>query len=169
MNRIEMLEYLDVKGVGIEIGTLRGLFAGQILENANLSEFHIVDCWKVLPKEEYEDYQKYDQAKWDSIYEGVKRKFSKNKEVQIHKGKSVPMSKNFPNEYFDFIYIDANHSYEGVLADIKAWLPKLKKGGVIAGHDYDLDSVKKAVFELLPIHEHTTKERHTKSWFHVRT
>ena len=42
----------------------------------------------------------------------------------------------FPDEYFDFIYIDADHSYEGVVRDLKAWWPKIKKGGLFCGDDY---------------------------------
>eukprot|EP00758_Cryptobia_borreli_P017344 Tbor_TRINITY_DN6182_c4_g1::TRINITY_DN6182_c4_g1_i3::g.22011::m.22011 len=38
--------------------------------------------------------------------------------------------------YFDYIYVDARHDYKGVLDDISQWWPKLKKGGIMAGHDY---------------------------------
>ena len=40
------------------------------------------------------------------------------------------------NEFFDFIYIDADHEYESVKKDIEAWIPRLRSGGIIAGHDY---------------------------------
>ena len=58
--------------------------------------------------------------------------------------------KNFENDYLDFIFIDGDHSYEMVKKDINYWLPKLKKGKIIAGHDYyndDYTGVKKAVDE----------------------
>jgi predicted O-methyltransferase YrrM len=42
----------------------------------------------------------------------------------------------FPDEHFDFVYIDADHSYEGVVRDMKAWWPKVKKGGLFCGDDY---------------------------------
>lgn len=42
----------------------------------------------------------------------------------------------FPDEFFDGVYIDANHKYEHVKQDITLWLPKVRKGGVLAGHDY---------------------------------
>ena len=49
---------------------------------------------------------------------------------------------------FDFCFIDADHSYESVLADIKAWAPKVKEGGCVIGHDIDFPSVRKAVEEV---------------------
>eukprot|EP00758_Cryptobia_borreli_P017336 Tbor_TRINITY_DN6182_c4_g1::TRINITY_DN6182_c4_g1_i11::g.22020::m.22020 len=42
--------------------------------------------------------------------------------------------------YFDYIYVDARHDYKGVLDDISQWWPKLKKGGIMAGHDYVIHS-----------------------------
>lgn len=44
--------------------------------------------------------------------------------------------KKFADETFDFIYVDARHDYKGVTEDMVAWYPKLKRGGIFAGHDY---------------------------------
>lgn len=51
----------------------------------------------------------------------------------------------FPDNYFSFIFIDAGHSYEQVTNDLVAWFPKLKSGGIFAGHDYHDAQVSKAV------------------------
>jgi predicted O-methyltransferase YrrM len=51
----------------------------------------------------------------------------------------------FPDDYFSLIFVDAGHSYEMVMKDLEAWYPKLKKGGIFAGHDYDCDGVVRAV------------------------
>jgi hypothetical protein len=56
---------------------------------------------------------------------------------------------------FDFIYIDANHSYEEVREDLRLWFPKVKLGGIIGGHDYGFSAfpgVKQAVDEFCAKH-----------------
>jgi hypothetical protein len=64
---------------------------------------------------------------------------------------SVSASKMYVDESLDAVFIDADHKYESVVADILSWMPKVKKGGILAGHDY-VDSyggVIKAVNETL--------------------
>lgn len=56
--------------------------------------------------------------------------------VHILREYTTNAAKLFPDEYFDLIYIDADHTYEGCKADIEAWYPKVKKGGFIIGDDY---------------------------------
>lgn len=56
--------------------------------------------------------------------------------ITIIKNNSISECKNYDDEYFDIVYIDASHEYEFVIEDIKNWLPKVKKGGVICGDDY---------------------------------
>lgn len=73
--------------------------------------------------------------------------------MRIYKGNSVDLSRSFPDAHFEFIFIDANHEYESVKADILAYLPKVKRGGVLAGHDYsEIEhlGVYQAVHELFP-------------------
>jgi hypothetical protein len=77
-----------------------------------------------------------------------------------------------PDNHFDFVFIDADHAYASVRQDIIDWLPKVKPGGWLCGHDYnklftadDRDTkyaVKKAVTELLPDHEEDVND----TWFH---
>jgi hypothetical protein len=58
---------------------------------------------------------------------------------------SIDAVKDFKDKSIDIIFIDGDHSYEEVNRDIHIWFPKVKDGGIIAGHDYSLESVSRAV------------------------
>ena len=63
----------------------------------------------------------------------------------IHKLDTSDASTLYPNETLDLVFIDADHSTDGVITDIQNWFPKIKKSGIICGHDIDWPSVKTAV------------------------
>mgnify|MGYP003335234449 CR=1 FL=1 len=57
---------------------------------------------------------------------------------------------NFADGSVDFVFIDADHSYEAVKQDIQTWLPKVRHGGVLAGHDYGwAGSVQRGVHDAI--------------------
>ena len=64
------------------------------------------------------------------------------------KGVSKDVALEYPNGFFDLLYIDAVHDDVSVLTDIETWLPKLKPTGIMSGHDFDLPGVKKAVLTM---------------------
>lgn len=65
----------------------------------------------------------------------------------VHDCPSVDAATRFPDASLDVVWIDADHSYEGAKADIAAWLPKVRAGGVIGGDDMPFPGVAKAVRE----------------------
>lgn len=70
--------------------------------------------------------------------------------VVIYNGKSENISKTIKDGCFDCVFIDADHSYEMALLDIENWYPKVKKGGLLCGHDFGqprFPGVRKAVEE----------------------
>ena len=67
--------------------------------------------------------------------------------VELIKSDSSAAASFFENESLDFVFIDGNHWYDYVKKDIEAWLPKIKKGGMISGHDYEENGVSTAVRE----------------------
>ena len=75
----------------------------------------------------------------------------------------------FEDGELDLVFIDADHSYEGCIADIRAWMPKIKKGGYISGHDYENNEgdfkfgVTRAVNEMFEFNQLEFGDNYT--WF----
>ena len=85
------------------------------------------------------------------IYNEVLKRNGVRDYIEDIKGSSWEVSKRFEDSSVDFVFIDADHKYESVKKDIESWWPKIKKGGIISGHDYfNPSGVKRAVDELLP-------------------
>ncbi|MHC4526261.1 MAG: class I SAM-dependent methyltransferase [Planctomycetota bacterium] len=124
---------------GVEVGVQKGDNALDMLRELPISPrgvLVLVDIW-----DEYQiankDGEGFTTANFNHHYPEVLRRFGDNSAVVIRKNLSVRASKSYCDEVFDFVYIDACHSYEAVTEDIKAWFPKVKPGGVIGGHDYN--------------------------------
>jgi predicted O-methyltransferase YrrM len=74
--------------------------------------------------------------------------------ARITKGKSPEAAEWFPDHMFDFVFIDADHSFVAVVKDIISWRPKVKHGGLLCGHDYGVDAgVAEAVDLFFPDRE----------------
>ena len=84
----------------------------------------------------------------DICYKNIQRMGMENT-IKVLECTSHEASLKFEDGYFDFVFIDADHVYERIKEDINDWLPKVKKGGIISGHDYagEVNGVKKAVDE----------------------
>jgi hypothetical protein len=78
----------------------------------------------------------YPQERLNSMYNAVMESVKDKPFAKIMRMYTVDAAKFFPDEYFDLIYIDADHTYEGCKADMEAWWPKLKPGGFFTGDDY---------------------------------
>lgn len=68
--------------------------------------------------------------------------------IEVMRATSLEANGNFADGSVDFVFIDGSHAYEDVLADCRAWYPKVRPGGMIAGHDYHWKPVKRAVDEF---------------------
>lgn len=70
--------------------------------------------------------------------------------VRVIEKDSRQAAAKFHDDGVDFVFLDADHDYENVVADIGAWLPKVKSGGLLAGHDWGYMGVAQAVMDTLP-------------------
>jgi hypothetical protein len=71
--------------------------------------------------------------------------------VVFHRDHSQEAGEKFPDDFFDWVYVDANHTYQFVVRDLRLYHRKVKPGGVLAGHDFceKFAGVRKAVHEIL--------------------
>jgi predicted O-methyltransferase YrrM len=134
----------------VEVGAWKGrstaYMAVEIANSGKKIDFFVVDTWRGSQEPEHLQDQ-------DVINNRLYQVFLKNikpaaKQIKAIRLPSTDAARLFKDESLDFVFLDADHAYGAVLSDIKAWLPKIKKGGIIAGDDYDWESVKKAVDEI---------------------
>lgn len=138
--------------IGAEIGTADGKNAFPLLSNTNIKLF----C--VDPYIKYNEYTNDTKANQDILCK-LKEKaycilqpYFDNKRCIHIEDTSKNACRQIEDESLDFVFIDANHDYKFVKEDIKIWKPKVKKGGLISGHDYcsDFPGTIKAVNEIFP-------------------
>lgn len=116
-----------------EIGVLRGGFSARILSDWD-GELVLVDAWRHL--EDYRDIANVSPEQHEENLEATRAAVAGRPGVEIVRAVSTEAAAQFEEGYFDAVYIDANHSYKAVLADLAAWVPKVCPGGIVAGHDF---------------------------------
>ena len=117
-----------------EVGVCRGEnFREMIKHNPKLAV--AIDSW-IKDGNIYRNDGGYSQEVLDQQYEDFAESVSDKPFVKIYREYSFDAVKHFKDNYFDLVYIDADHSYEGCLKDIKDWYPKVKKGKFLLGDDY---------------------------------
>lgn len=140
---------------GIEIGTCRAESTAYFLEKCpNINLLTTIDPYKG-----YQDWNgEITQETVDRFMEVAKKNLKQyGKRVKMLREESVNAAGTFKDESVDFIFVDGDHSYDATLADCEAYYPKLKKGGIFCGHDYQtIESVKRSVDEFRTKHKITS-------------
>ena len=149
----EMLRNRGLTEVIVEVGVLAGEFSKIIYEGCKPKQYFLIDPWKCVGETHLteEQIENYNHNVYDKCYAEVTKWASENPGIQVIRDLSPGIAQAFGDNTLDFVYIDASHLYDDVVADIAAWWPKVRKGGILAGHDYFLGDgiwVKKAVDEF---------------------
>lgn len=120
-DRTAVANWLPSDSVGIEIGVNKGEFAALLVQRCR--EYHGVDWWTQTGQQARKQATEARLQQYGPI-------------VHLHDADAASVIPGFPDGYFDWAYIDADHYYSAVVRDIALALPKVKPGGIIAGHDF---------------------------------
>lgn len=134
-SREHILPLMPQDGICAEVGTQTGDFAKLIHTSLRPAKLHIYDI----------DYTVFDHSYFESAVQ--------NGTVELHQGDSSTLLGTLPDGYFDFIYIDGDHSYDGVVKDLTQAARKIKKDGWIVCNDYTvyspLEKIKYGVYRAV--------------------
>ncbi|GAB3219711.1 hypothetical protein GCM10027454_09660 [Algoriphagus aestuariicola] len=146
-----MLSLLPKNGVVAELGVDYGDFSQKILNINKPSKLHLVDLW-------------HSDRYPEKLFHEVSQRFQpeiKSGKVEINRGLSTEVVKQFPDNYFDWIYIDTVHDFKITRRELDLYLPKVKPRGIISGHDFIVGEIEvpwkygviEAVYEFCTLHD----------------
>ena len=148
--------------MGCEVGIWAGKLSSTFLEAFDNLTLYMVDCYLASGLGNDKKTQKAMESAFANTLKYEQRRI-------MLVGKSLQVSHLVQDESLDFVYIDAAHDEESVTDDINTWYPKVKKGGIISGHDYSgkHKGVIAAVDKFVAKYNYTT-ERCTTVWWFVK-
>lgn len=132
-SRDDLPQFFNDRGfkLGVEVGVYRGEFTEKLCKAG-------LKVYGIDPYMQHRDYHANRPGYKDRcevLYKNVVERM-KPYDCEIIRKTSADAVNDFEDESLDFVYIDGNHQLKYVIEDIHEWLPKIKKGGIIAGHDY---------------------------------
>lgn len=129
-NRTDLAKHFKELGfkIGAEIGVDTGIYSEILCKEIPGLKLYSIDVWDLnAVKSREKRLGKYEEAK----------KRLAPYDATLIKKLSLDALQDFDNNFFDFVYIDACHLFDDVMQDIIQWTKKVRKGGIVAGHDYN--------------------------------
>ena len=143
---VEPISKLEGNLIGVEVGVCNGvtseLFAQKI---SNINKLYAVDNY---PSFVDWDGTRVTEERQAETMRRCKERLAKYPNVEFVYKSSVEFGETLFDDSIDFVFVDGDHSYEATLKDLQTYWPKVKTGGVFAGHDINLTSVTKALEEF---------------------
>lgn len=150
---------LPTGGTAIEIGVWHGDFSVMLLDRIKPDKLYLIDPWANVTDASHSEafVGRTEDDKMERIFAKVQARFAAEiaaGQVEVIRDWSVPALDRFEPGSIDFAYVDGDHSYDGVRADLAALWPKMRVGGVMAFDDYHRrgwwgDGVIRAINEFL--------------------
>lgn len=130
-NRIQLAEYFNDRDfkVGAEIGVADGRYSEILCQKIKDLHLYCVDPWSPYNgnwRSKKDQNEAFNRAKYRL----------QNYNAELVRKTSLQASVNYADETMDFVFIDGAHDFNNVMLDLILWTPKVKKGGVVSGHDY---------------------------------
>jgi predicted O-methyltransferase YrrM len=126
---------------GCEIGVNQGTTTKFLLKKLpKIERYYTVDPWKTYKMYDGKPFAGTVKGKksWDQVLNiFLRNTIPYSRKIAIMRMFSTDAVKFFDDEYFDWVYIDANHKYKYIKENLHLWTPKVKVGGLITGHDYE--------------------------------
>lgn len=117
--------------MGAEIGVAGGRYSKALCDVIPGLKLYCIDTWQRYRANPRGGKQEQHDRNWELAHERLKEY-----DVTFIKNFSMDAVRNFEDGSLDFVYIDAHHSFDFVMEDIINWGRKVRKGGIISGHDY---------------------------------
>ena len=137
-HRDEIPTYLNrwgLTGTGVEVGVSQGEYSDVLLSKWSGKKLYLVDAWRHF--DGVEDISNPPPAThFRHMLMTLQKVYAYGSRATIIRDLSANAANLFQDGTLDFVYIDASHDYENVKIDLQTWYPKVKPGGVFAGHDY---------------------------------
>ena len=152
--REELIQKLTPGGVCAEIGVFEGEFSDFIHRTLRPSMLYLVDLFQGAMISGDKNGENIKTINLDQAYQALLAKYHSNPEISLFRGRSELFLSLLPDNHLDFIYIDGDHQYAGCRSDLELARRKVKRSGVIAGHDYcsQFPGVMRAVDEFSTQH-----------------
>ena len=159
-----MMDALSPRGgVVVEVGVFEGTFSRELLDRLQPRQLILIDTWQGVCGSGNADGNNYHEVDLNATYEQLSNSIGLDPRVTLVRDKSQQALSCLENESIDVVYLDADHSYEATLGDLHMAWSKLKPGGILAGHDYEINhakartawsfGVKRAVDEFVATHQ----------------
>jgi hypothetical protein len=138
--------------VGAWFGQSTAFLAVEALNSGKAIRIDVVDHWEggYADAAHLAELRRYDVA---AEFENNMRRGGVRDAINVVRGDSPRVAEGYADGTLDFVFIDASHDFHSVRWDLLAWLPKLKPGGLLAGHDWGFFEVTPAVLSILPAEE----------------
>lgn len=128
------LQAMGLNGIAVEVGVAEGNYSREFLSLWH-GDYVMVDRWCHI--DGYDDVMNGSDAEHEQRFrQAMAVAEEHSSRVTVLRMDSVEAASQFPDKSLSFVYLDGDHSYDGVRRDLAAWWPKVQSHGVIAGHDY---------------------------------